>query len=109
VLPPALEVLTAWSIAETEADPAAFRQAMDRAIGDAVGSTDPLRGLAHMGTQFGVIDRIIMTTGVLLLLTSIATSFVMWWLRRPSSRARICRIRRLRSTFGLPPKRDTPA
>lgn len=48
VLPPALEVLTAWSIAETEAEPAVFRQAMDRAIGDATDSQDPLRGLAEM-------------------------------------------------------------
>jgi hypothetical protein len=30
VLPPALEVLTAWSIAEIEADPSVFHQAMDR-------------------------------------------------------------------------------
>ena len=30
VLPPALEVLTAWSIAEIEADPSIFHQAMDR-------------------------------------------------------------------------------
>jgi hypothetical protein len=52
VLPPALEVLTAWSIAETEADPAVFRQAMDRAIGDAAGTPDPLRGLAQM--MFGL-------------------------------------------------------
>lgn len=48
VLLPALEVLTAWSIAETEADPAVFRQAMHRAIGDAADSQDPLRGLAEM-------------------------------------------------------------
>jgi hypothetical protein len=47
-----LEVLTAWSIAEIEADPAVFRQAMDRAIGDAAGSPDPLRGLAQM--MFGL-------------------------------------------------------
>jgi superoxide dismutase, Fe-Mn family len=38
--------------AETEADPAVFRQAMDRAIGDAAGSPDPLRGLAQM--MFGL-------------------------------------------------------
>jgi len=48
VLPAALEVLSAWNIAETEADPAVFRQAMDRTIGDAAGSRDPLRGLAEM-------------------------------------------------------------
>ncbi len=41
-------MLTAWSIAETEADPAVFRQAMDRTIGDAAGAQDPLRGLAEM-------------------------------------------------------------
>lgn len=48
VLPPALEVLTAWSIAETEADPSIFRQAMDRTIIDAAGAREPLRGLAEM-------------------------------------------------------------
>ncbi|MGH3870413.1 MAG: hypothetical protein ACRDSR_02695 [Pseudonocardiaceae bacterium] len=52
VLPPALEVLTAWSIAETEADPAIFHQAMDRAIADIAGAQDPLRELAHM--MFGL-------------------------------------------------------
>jgi hypothetical protein len=52
VLPPALEVLTAWSIAETEADPAVFRHAMNRAFGDAAGAPDPWRGLADM--MFGL-------------------------------------------------------
>jgi hypothetical protein len=52
VLPPALEVLTAWSIAETEADPSVFRQAMDRTLSDAAGAQDPLRGLAEM--MFGL-------------------------------------------------------
>jgi uncharacterized iron-regulated membrane protein len=40
-----------------------------------------------MGTQFGVIDRIVMTAGAVLLLISIGTSAVMWWIRRPSGRA----------------------
>ncbi|MGH3923691.1 MAG: hypothetical protein ACRDTT_12625 [Pseudonocardiaceae bacterium] len=44
VLPPALEVLTAWSIAETDGDPSVFRRAMDRTIGDAAHSEEPLRG-----------------------------------------------------------------
>ncbi|MGH3938853.1 MAG: hypothetical protein ACRDTG_09495 [Pseudonocardiaceae bacterium] len=48
VLPAALEVLSAWSIAETEADPSVFRHAMDRTIGDAVRARDPLRGLAEI-------------------------------------------------------------
>lgn len=52
VLPPALEVMTAWSIAETDNDPAVFHQAMDRTIGDAVRSEEPLRGLAQM--MFGL-------------------------------------------------------
>jgi uncharacterized iron-regulated membrane protein len=122
----------------------------DTASFGTIGQVTELGVLTHMGTQFGVIDRIIMTTGVLLLLTSIGTSFVMWWIRRPSGRAGlpkrpmdprlplamivigvlvaviyplwglsalvvvaldrfvIRRIRRLRSTFGLPPKRNTP-
>ncbi len=68
MLPPALEVLTAWSIAETEADPAVFRQAMNRAIGDAAGSPDPLHGLAQM--MFGLsalsgilLDELVGATG----------------------------------------------
>jgi hypothetical protein len=48
VLPSALEVLTAWSIAETEADPSVFRHAMNRALGDAAATADPLRGLSAM-------------------------------------------------------------
>lgn len=48
VLPAALEVLSAWSIAETEADPSVFRHAMDRTISDATRARDPLRGLAEM-------------------------------------------------------------
>lgn len=52
VLPPALEVMTAWSIAETDDDPAVFHQAMDRTIGDAARSGEPLRGLAQM--MFGL-------------------------------------------------------
>lgn len=48
VLPPALEVLSAWSIAQAEADPSVFHQALGRAIGDAVKVADPLRGLAEM-------------------------------------------------------------
>ncbi len=52
VLPPALEVLTAWSIAETEADPSIFHHAMNRAFGDAAGAADPWRGFADM--MFGL-------------------------------------------------------
>jgi cyanophycinase-like exopeptidase len=68
VLPPALEVLTAWSIAETEADPSVFRQAMDRTIGEAVSAQDPLRRLAEM--MFGLsalsgilLDELAQATG----------------------------------------------
>jgi hypothetical protein len=42
VLPPALEVLTAWSLAETEADPTVFHHAMNRAFGDAAGGPGPV-------------------------------------------------------------------
>ncbi|MDQ2792331.1 MAG: hypothetical protein DLM60_07605 [Pseudonocardiales bacterium] len=52
VLPSALEVLTAWNIAETEADPSVFCQAMDRVIGDLAAAQDTLRGLAEM--MFGL-------------------------------------------------------
>lgn len=68
VLPPALEVLTAWSIAETEADPSVFRQAMDRTIGEAASAQDPLRGLAEMifglSSLSGILlDELAQTTG----------------------------------------------
>ncbi|MGH3873146.1 MAG: PepSY-associated TM helix domain-containing protein [Pseudonocardiaceae bacterium] len=49
----------------------------------AIGQATELGVLTHMGTQFGVVDRVVMTAGVLLLLVSIGTSAVMWWLRRP--------------------------
>lgn len=52
VLPPALEVLTAWSIAETDGNPSVFHCAMDRTISDAAHSDEPLRGLAQM--MFGL-------------------------------------------------------
>ncbi|MGH3674006.1 MAG: hypothetical protein ACRDSH_25780 [Pseudonocardiaceae bacterium] len=68
VLPPALEVLTAWSIAETEANPSVFRQAMDRTIVDATCDQDPTRGLAEL--MFGLsslsgilLDELAETTG----------------------------------------------
>lgn len=48
VLRPPLEVLTAWSIAETDADPAVFRHAMHRVIGDAAATEEPLRGLSEL-------------------------------------------------------------
>jgi hypothetical protein len=48
VLPPALEVLTAWSIAEAEADPTVFHHAMNHAFGDAAGAHDPWRGFADL-------------------------------------------------------------
>jgi len=52
VLPPALELLAAWSIAETEADPSVFRHAMDRTISDATTSQHPLGWLAEI--MFGL-------------------------------------------------------
>jgi hypothetical protein len=48
VLPPALEVLTAWSIADNEADPSIFRHAMNRVFVEAADAPDPRRGLAQM-------------------------------------------------------------
>lgn len=38
----------------------------------------------HMGTQYGVLTRILATGLCLGLLTSIATATVMWWKRRPT-------------------------
>lgn len=55
----------------------------DASSGGAIGQATELGVLTHMGTQFGVVDRIVMTAGTLLLLVSIGTSAVMWWLRRP--------------------------
>ena len=41
----------------------------------------------HMGTQFGLVNRIVMTGGALLLLWMAFTAVVMWWKRRPKGRA----------------------
>lgn len=46
----------------------------------AIGQATELGVLTHMGTQFGLVDRIIMTIGALLLLVSITTALVMWWI-----------------------------
>jgi uncharacterized iron-regulated membrane protein len=47
----------------------------------AIGQATEFGVLTHMGTQFGLVDRIIMTTGAVLLLVSIGTALVMWWIR----------------------------
>lgn len=52
VLPPALEMLTAWSIAEDDHDPSVFHHAMNRTFTDAVRSEEPFRGLIQM--MFGL-------------------------------------------------------
>jgi uncharacterized iron-regulated membrane protein len=41
----------------------------------------------HMGTQYGLLTRILATAGVLLLIVSVLTSYVMWWKRRPTGTA----------------------
>jgi uncharacterized iron-regulated membrane protein len=41
----------------------------------------------HMGTQFGLANRIVMTTACLLLLFSVFSGAVMWWKRRPTGTA----------------------
>lgn len=41
----------------------------------------------HMGTQYGILTRILATALCLGLLTSIATATVMWWKRRPTGSA----------------------
>ena len=41
----------------------------------------------HMGTQYGVLTRILATAACLGLLTSIVTAVIMWWKRRPTGTA----------------------
>ena len=41
----------------------------------------------HMGTQYGLVTRIAMTLGCLLLLWMAFTAVVMWWKRRPRGKA----------------------
>jgi uncharacterized iron-regulated membrane protein len=41
----------------------------------------------HMGTQYGVLTRILATSLCLGLLTSIVTATIMWWKRRPTGSA----------------------
>lgn len=40
----------------------------------------------HMGNQYGVLTRILVTLACLGLLTSITTAMLMWWKRRPTGR-----------------------
>ncbi len=40
----------------------------------------------HMGNQLGVLTRISATIACLGVLTSVATGFLMWWIRRPAGR-----------------------
>jgi hypothetical protein len=67
LLPPAIEVLTAWSVAE-DGDPAEFTAAMDRVINDVTTSPDPRKALARL--MFGqtslagvLLDEIAELTG----------------------------------------------
>ncbi len=62
----------------------------------AIGQATEFGVLTHMGTQFGLVDRIVMTTGAVLVLVSIGTSLVMWWIRRPQGRP------------GLPKRPESP-
>lgn len=41
----------------------------------------------HMGTQYGVVTRILATAACVGLLTSILTATLMWWKRRPTGSA----------------------
>lgn len=52
-----------------------------------LGAVTELGVLTHMGTQFGVWNRILITVGCALLLLSLGSSSVMWWLRRPARSA----------------------
>lgn len=65
VLPPALETLTAWTMA-CEEDPRFFHDAMNRVLADALRSQDPRRGLTEL--MFG------MTSLSGILLEELATS-----------------------------------
>lgn len=51
----------------------------------------------HMGTQYGVLTRVIATTACLGVLLGVATGLLMWWKRRPPGGA------------GLPVPTDQPA
>ena len=48
VLPPALEVMTAWSLAEDEGDTGGFTEAMERVLADAARSGDANAALARV-------------------------------------------------------------
>lgn len=45
----------------------------------------------HMGTQYGLLTRILATAACLGLLTSILTATLMWWKRRPTGTGRPAR------------------
>jgi uncharacterized iron-regulated membrane protein len=48
----------------------------------------------HMGTQLGIVTRILATLGCLAIIVSLVSSVVMWWKRRP------------RGSAGLPPRQQ---
>lgn len=56
--------------------------------------------VTHMGTQYGLVTRILMTTGCLVVLWSVFTATVMWWKRRPSGKVGLPR----RTTTQLAPR-----
>jgi uncharacterized iron-regulated membrane protein len=41
----------------------------------------------HMGTQYGIVNRVVSTLACLALLTSIFSAIAMWWKRRPTGTA----------------------
>ena len=41
----------------------------------------------HMGTQYGLLSKTLATLGCLLIIVSVATGVIMWWIRRPKGSA----------------------
>ena len=65
-------------------------QTITNATADQDGALSRLSSWAvdvHMGTQYGLLTRILATAACLGLLTSILTAVIMWWKRRPTGTA----------------------
>jgi uncharacterized iron-regulated membrane protein len=90
-------LMNAWPQKLSEQRSLYLDQFNGRTLADARAGDDGLLNRAtnfgvntHMGTQFGVVTRVLVTLACALLVLSVLTSYVMWWKRRP------------RGTVGLP-------
>lgn len=86
-------LMNAWPQRLSEQRSLYLDQFSGRTLHDARAADDGLLNQAtnlgvntHMGTQFAILSRILVTAACVLLVLSVLTSYVMWWKRRPSGK-----------------------